>query len=189
VRGGLNGCQSHRIPLPLHNPNALVRKFFALDKNYLLEGVQLRLQDRLLVDLIERAKTSYEQIHNPLGLDDAFSEKISHYLPKNLQPLYTFYQNLAGIYRFKFGETQLAFLWDGKDHTDQYEEDWKGAFNVWTTRFCCNPQFVQSVLDLTVFMPENQHAHLAENRMNAVMLELFDVKIHKQKGIVEMRVA
>jgi hypothetical protein len=189
VYGRLQACQSTEFPYLCATQIALVRKFFALDKNYLLEGVQLRLQDRLLVELIDRARSSYEQIHNPLGLDDAFSEKISRYLPKNLQPLYTFYQNLAGIYRYKYGENQLGFLWDGKDHADQYGEDWNGAFQVWTTRLCCNPQFVQSVLDLTVFMPENQHTHLAENRMNAVMLELFDVKIHKQKGIVEMRVA
>src|SRR5204862_4268115 len=90
--GGLRGHQSTELPYLCATQIALVRKFFALDKNYLLEGVQLRLQDRLLVELIERAKTSYEQIHNPLGLDDAFSEKISRYFPKNLQPLYSFYQ-------------------------------------------------------------------------------------------------
>ncbi len=193
----------------------MVRKFFALDKNYLLEGVQLRLQDRLLVALIDQAKKAYEQLHNPLGLNDAFSEKIIHYHPrsvssqteiptetevlstlsnpnchtKDLQPLYTFYQNLAGIYRFKFGENQLGFLWDGKDHSEKYQEDWSRTFQEWTTRLCGQSQFVQSILDLTVFLPDNPHAHLAENRMNAVMLGLFEVKIHKQKGIFAMKVA
>ena len=167
----------------------MVRKFFPLDKNYLLEGVQLRLQDRLLAVLIEQAKAAYEQMHNPLGLNDAFSEKIIRYYPKNLQPLYAFYQNLAGIYRFKFGENQLDFLWDGKDHTEKYQEDWTRTFQKWTARLCVQSHFVQSVLDLTVFLPDNHPTHLAENRMNAVMLGLFEVKIHKQKGIVEMKVA
>jgi len=167
----------------------VVRKFFPLDKNYLLEGVQLRLQERLLVALIDQAKATYEQMHNPLGLNDAFSEKVIRYCPKNLQPLNTFYQNLAGIYRYKFGENQLSFLWDGKDHTEKYQENWSRTFQEWTTRLCSQSQFIQSVLDLTVFLPDNHHAHLAENRMNAVMLGLFEVRIHRQKGIMKMKVA
>ena len=167
----------------------VVRKFFALDKNYLLEEAQLRLQDSLLFELVDRAKTTYQLLHNPLGLNDAFSEIIAAYRPQNLKPLNSFYQNLAGIYRYKFGDNQLDFLWDGKDHSEKYQEDWSLTFQQWTHRLCEQTQFVQAVLDLTVFLPENRQVHLAENRMNAVMLGLLEVKIHKQKGIVEMNVA
>ncbi len=176
----------------------MVRKFFPLDKNYLLEAAQLRSKDRLLTELIERAKFRYQQIHNPLGLNDAFSEMISNYIPTDLVPLTAFYENLAGVYRFKFGETQLGFLWDGKDHTDKYEEDWTHTFNQWSEKLCDRSQFVQAVLDLAVFLPQRSsvsndsnpsQAHLAENRMNAVMLGVFELKIHKQKGIVQMKVA
>jgi hypothetical protein len=167
----------------------LVRKFFPLDKNYLLEAAQLRSEKCLLTELVDRAKIKYQEIHNPLGLNDAFSEKIVKYELHNLGPLSVFYQNLAGVYRFKFGETQLGFLWDGKDHADKYEEDWMSTFRAWATRLCDTPQFVQAVLDLTVFLPDNRHVHLAENRMNAVMLGLFELKIHKQKGIVQLKIA
>ncbi len=167
----------------------MVRKFFPLDKNYLLEETQLRLRDPLLVDLVELTKRKYESIHNPLGLKDSFSEKIAYYRPMNLAPLYSFYENLAGIYRYKFGENQLGFLWDGKDHSEKYQEEWMEAFKAWTLQLCYQGQFVQAVLDVTVFLPDNQHVQLAENRMNAVMLNLFELKIHKNKGIVEMQVA
>lgn len=167
----------------------MVRKFFPLDKNYLLEETQLRAQDYLLTELIESAKVAYQQFHNPLGLNDVFTEKIICFKSQNLIPLNSFYQNLAGIYRYKFGENQLGFLWDGKEHTEKYEQDWSRAFRQWTHQLCHQPQFVQAVLDLSVFLPENRQAQLAENRMNAVMLGLFELKIHKQKGILEMRVA
>ncbi|MEJ0056909.1 MAG: hypothetical protein WDN75_15390 [Bacteroidota bacterium] len=167
----------------------MVRKFFPLDKNYLLEEAQLRLKDRLLTDLVEISKITYQQFHNPLGLNDAFSEKITQYKVHNLKPLESFYQNLAGVYRYKYGETQLGFLWDGKDHSEKYEEDWENAFLRWTEKLCTHPQFVQAVLDLTVFLPDNRHADLAENRMNAVMLDLFEIRIHKSKGIVKLKVA
>jgi len=167
----------------------VVRKFFAHDKNYLLEEAQLRAQDYLLTKLIDSAITAYQQLNNPLGLNDVFSEKIAAYYPKDLKSLYPFYQNLAGIYRFKFGENQLEFLWDGKDHTEKYLEDWSLSFQQWTALLCRQIQFVQAVLDLTVFLPDTPHAQMSENRMNAVLPGLFDVKIHKQKGIVEMKVA
>ncbi len=167
----------------------MVRKFFPHDKNYLLEETQFRLQDCLLTELIEKAKASYELINNPLGLNDGFSDKIKFYHPQNLKTLYPCYQNMAGIYRYKFGENQLDFLWDGKDHTEKYAEEWSVTFMKWTGKLCMQIQFVQAVLDLTVFLPDNGQVQLAESRMNAVMLGLFELKIHKQKGIVAMKVA
>ncbi len=169
----------------------MVWKFFALDKNYLLEEAQLALQDTLLASLVEKTKKHYEEQHNPIGLMDSFSLKIRNHSPRNLKPLGSFYQTLAGIYRFKFGHNQLEFLWDGKSHFEKYQRDWTSMFELWMDEFRQRPQFIQAVLDLTVFLPENRHADLAENRMNFVMLQFFsqkdgfqEVKIHKNRGIV-----
>lgn len=167
----------------------MVRKFFPQDKNYLLEAAQLRAQDRLLTILIDKAIATYQRVHNPLGLNDAFSEKIAQYYPRSLTSLHPFYESLAGIYRFKYGEIQLGFLWDGRDHDEKYGEDWWGTFDSWTTQLCHDMQFAQAVLDLTVFLPDGGPVQLAENRMNAVMLNLFEVRIHKQRGIVKAKVA
>lgn len=167
----------------------MIRKFFPLDKNYLLEEAQLSLQDTLLDQLVERVKMHHQAIHNPLGLNDSFSAKLKAYTAKNRKPLYTFYQNLAGVYRYKYGENQLGFVWDGRDHTQIYKEEWIETFTAWTGQFCTNELFLQAVLDLTVFLPDNRHAHLAEGRMNHFVLKHFEVKIHKNRGIVEMKVA
>jgi hypothetical protein len=167
----------------------VIRKFFPLDKNYLLEEAQLFLQDSLLTQLVENVKTCHQQIHNPLDLDDAFSRRLKDYHSKNLKPLYSFYQNLAGVYRYKYGENQLEFTWDGRDHTDKYKEEWSEAFFTWTNGFCKHELFIQAVLDLTVFLPQNRKADLAENRMNHFALKHFDVKIHKSRGIVQLKVA
>lgn len=167
----------------------MIRKFFPHDKNYLLEDAQLRTRDRLLTLLIDKAVVTYQRVNNPLGLNDAFSERIAAYFPRSLNSLYGFYDMLAGVYRFKFGENQLTFLWDGRDHSDKYEEDWSAVFEVWTDLLCREMQFAQAVLDLTVFLPENPFVHLAENRMQALMLGRFEVKLHKQKGLVPLRVA
>jgi hypothetical protein len=167
----------------------VIRKFFPLDKNYLLEDAQLSLQESLLTQLIVHVKECYLQIHNPLGLNDTFSQQITQFEVRNFKPLHNFYQNLAAIYRYKFGENQLTFVWDGRDHHEIYKSEWAEAFEQWTSDFCKHELFLQAVLDLTVFLPDNRQAHLAENRMNHFILKHFDVKFHKSRGLVEMKVA
>jgi len=167
----------------------VIRKFFPLDKNYLLEEAQLSLQDHLLHSLIDKVKDEYMERHNPLRIMDTLTEKILGYKPKNLKLLYPFYQNIAGVYRYKFGVNQLEILWDGSDHMERYRQEWTDVFNKWTTTFCEQNQFLLAVMDLTVFLPLNRKAHLAENRMNVCITQFFELKIHKNRGIMEMKVA
>ena len=159
----------------------LVRKFFPLDKNYLLEEAQLSLQDELLTRLIEIVKNTFTQQTNLLGLLDDFGLKVKNYHAGNLKPLSNFYQNICGVYRFKNSDNQLEFVWDGREHLETYKEQWSKTFVRWVNDFCQQELFVQAVLDLTVFLPEN--------RMNNFMLRQFGVKMHKTKGLVEMKVA
>ena len=162
----------------------MIRKFFPLDKNYLLEEAQLLLQEPLLSSLVDVVKAEYEIRHNPLGISDEWILKIREYKPSNLKLLNGFYQNLAGIYRYKHGDNQLEFSWDGVAHSEKYKLAWTDFFKNQISAFCKSELFIRAVLDLTVFLPENRNAQLAENRMNHFMLQTFDVKIHKQRGIV-----
>lgn len=169
----------------------MVHKFFPLDKNYLLEEAQFALQEILLSELFDKVKTAYDQNTNPLGLQDEFSKKISKYkpTPRKLKTLNNFYKNMAAAYRFKYSDNQLEFLWDGRDQSEKYREEWATAFLKLMNEFCKEELFVQAVLDLTVFFPENQKADLVESRMNNFMLRHFEVKFHKTKGMVAMKVA
>ncbi|MBX2941872.1 MAG: hypothetical protein KF860_05970 [Cyclobacteriaceae bacterium] len=167
----------------------MIRKFFPLDKNYLLEEAQLSLQYHLLLSLIEKVKEVYIQRHNPLHIMDELSKKIVDYKPKNLKLLYPFYHNMAAVYRYKHGDNQLEFIWDGADHIESYREDWSSTFEKWTSGFCEHHHFLMAVMDLTVFLPLNRKAHLAENRMNSFITQFFDIKIHKNRGIIEMKMA
>ena len=167
----------------------MLRKFFQLDKNYLLEKAQLELKDQLLFQLFDLVIQTYEQQQNPLGWGDDFSLKIKNYKLLNLEPLEEFYYKLAGVYRFKWGANQLEFLWDGSDHQEKYKSDWTHFFETQIRIFCRQELFIQAVLDLTVFLPENRTADLAENRMNHFMLQHFEVKFHKSRGLVAMKVA
>ncbi len=154
----------------------MVRKFFPLDKNYLLEEAQLRLQDRLLYRLADLVKEEYELRNNPLGICDDFIQKVREFTPTDLKPLHEFYKTLAGVYRYKFGDNQLEFLWDGAGHSEKYETEWTEFFTKQVRIFLKNELFIRAVLDLTVF---NNYSQLAENRMNNFMLQTFEVKLRK----------
>lgn len=127
--------------------------------------------------------------YNPLGLDDSYSKRIKSFEPKDLDSLNTFYQNLAAVYRYKCGDTQLEFIWDGGEHFEKYKLEWSDAFDQWSAQFFRQELFIKAVLDLTVFLPVNKKVHLAENRMNNFIHQQFEIKIHKTKGILELRVA
>ena len=138
---------------------------------------------------MDTVKEQYQLQNNPLGLEDTFTKKIAKYKYTNLKNLNSFYHLLAGVYRFKFGDNQLEFLWDGTDHFEKYKNDWSNVFDRWIRELCQREQFVQAVLDLTVFRSQTEQPQMAANRMNFVMLSFFELKVHKSKGLVRMKVA
>ncbi|HEX8059880.1 MAG TPA: hypothetical protein VF473_03045 [Cyclobacteriaceae bacterium] len=159
----------------------MVRKFFPLDKNYLLEEAQLELKGTLLSCLVGMVKEEYEHRYNPLGICDEFIHKVRDYEADDLKALENFYHTLAGVYRYKFGDNQLQFMWDGGDQLQTYKKEWSAFFADQTKSFCKNELFIKAVLDLTVF---NNYSQLSENRMNNFMLHSFEVKL--QKGFIKV---
>lgn len=164
----------------------MVKKFFPLDKNYLLEEAQLTLRGVLLDRLLTIVKSEYEAVYNPLGIPDTLTLRIRGYQLNDISPLKTFYETLSGVYRYKFSDNQLQFMWDGGDHLEKYKKEWSEFFADQVKSFCRKELFIKAVLDLTVFFDENRDAQMIENRMNNFMLQTFEVKIDKRKGLVRV---
>ena len=167
----------------------MIKKYFPFDKNYILEKAQLDQEERLTVYLINFVKAYYQANSNPLGLLDNTMTQVLAHKTDYAERLREFYLNLAGIYRFKHGQNQLEFLFDGQDHYEKYLKDWKSTFKEWLIEFCGKPNFVRAVLELTVFYPEGRKSELAENRMKTFIHQHFDLKVYKYRGIVPMKVA
>ncbi len=161
----------------------MVRKYFPLDKNYLLEKAQLSLEQMLIPEIVEIAKTHYASQNNPLGLEDATWRRIKKYKLTKIERFIPFYRDLAGIYRYKFGDNQLEFLFDGTDHIQKYKDDWSNMFNEWVSMFCAKEQFIRVVLDLSVYYNEIDKPQLIENRLQSFIPNFFELKISKHKGI------
>jgi len=133
---------------------------------------------------VHQAQSAHEQIHNPLGLDDEFTMRIRSFRPTEFPGMEACYQVLSAIYRYRAGTNQLEFLWDGSDHLTRYRADWTRQFREWTALFCKDPLFVQAVLDLTVFLPEDANPEMAGARMQHFMLKQLGMRLHRTRGLV-----
>lgn len=164
----------------------MLRKFFPLDKNYVLEEAQLSLESSLLEYLVDFVKIEYLIRANPLGMMDDAAVKIQQHRGRDFRHLHEFYLNLMGLFRYKFyGDNQLEFIFGGKDAYRQYQEEWAIQFKEWAKAFCKHQNFLRAVLDLTVFYPADSPVLMVDNRMNVFISQFFEVRIHPQKGIVK----
>jgi hypothetical protein len=168
----------------------VLRKFFPLDKNYILEKAQLSLEQSLLQYLVDYVKVEYLLRHNPLGIADETAQKIEHHTSPDFRHLHEFYLTLTGIFRFTYyGDNQLTFIFDGRDDFEKYQREWTEQFKKWTKEFCKHQNFLRAVLDLTVFYPVDSPFLMVDSRMPAFISQFFEVKIHPQKGILKKHVA
>jgi hypothetical protein len=167
------------------------RKYFPRDKNYILESAQLSLEIKLLPYLVDYVKVEYLIRHNPLGIDDDTSRKITnHTSDQDFSQLQEFYHNLTGAYRFMFySDNQLTFSFDGRDEFERYQEEWENMFRRWVKEFCKHENFLRAVLELTVFYPQDYTPQMAGLRMSAFIMRFFEIKLDPQKGFVKIKVA
>ncbi len=165
-------------------------KLFHLDKNYLLKEAQTSLRKTLLTEFVNRALQQYHILHNPLGLVDTTVAALNQYqLKKDYPAFHNFYQKIAAIYRFKFGDNQLPILWDGRSHVEYYQDEWSAFFEVETNAMFLQPAFLKMILEIAVFGRKGQNQELMIYRLSGFIREHFNMQVYKKKGVVELKIA
>jgi len=164
----------------------MIRRLFPSDKNYLMFEAQESQKEKLLNFLVKYCKNFYLQNHNPLGLvDDTILEIInSNDFPE--EAFDEFYHDLGAIYRFKYNEVQLEFLFDGSTHYDKYSREWIDFFKQHIYAFCSNRFFLRAVLDIAVFHKQDRVALLAGDRLKYFLENFYSMKVYKYRGIMEL---
>jgi hypothetical protein len=164
----------------------VVRKFFPLDKNYILEQAQLSLEENLLEYLVDYVKVQYMLQHNPLGLVDEMIQRIQQHQSNDYSKLHDFYVTLSGIFRYKYyHDNQLSFIFSGEEPFDRYCREWQDEFRKWMKKFCQQKNFMMGVLELTVFYPQEDEARFIGERLTTFVAQEFAIRLHPQKGIVK----
>jgi len=164
-------------------------KLFTLDKNYILKEAQIKLKKQLLTQLIDEVKNDYIQKCNPLGLIDPTISSIRSHTYSDLEYLDSFYFELAGIYRLKYGENQLEFLFDGASHFIKYQEEWGKTFKKWTQDFFQHQHFIRAILEGSVLKPEEHIQKNVQIRLKLFLEQFFHLRIYKYRGIRKIQTA
>jgi hypothetical protein len=168
----------------------VLRKFFPLDKNYVLEEAQLSLENSLLEYLVDYVKVQYMLQFNSLGLVDETVQRIEQHHSKDYSKLQELYITLMGIFRYQYyHDNQLEFSFDGREPIDRYREEWSTEYKIWVRHLCQHKNFLWGVLELTVFYPKEAEAQFIGNRINVFVSQFFELRIHPQKGIFRKNVA
>ncbi|AGA77873.1 hypothetical protein [Echinicola vietnamensis] len=167
----------------------MIQKLFPLDKNYILRQAQSVMEEELVEVLVQELKKSYTLLYNPLGLMDNTYQQIveTQVFPKDR--VRVIYEQLCGIYRFKYGSNQLEFLFDGRSHLDKYREDWKAQFTNWLRELGTHEPYVKTMLRMTVLFDTENRAEFAENRCKSFINDFFKLKIVKRKGELKLKIA
>jgi hypothetical protein len=162
------------------------KKWFLMDKNYILKEAQLVLKEQLVFWTVKYAKEFYQQHYNPLGLVDETVAKIEQADFQDFYLLETFYARLASIYRYKHGETQLQLLFDGATHYEKYKAAWLETYKTWIRELYSEWLTLRAVLEITVFKQHSEHQmRLINQRLQSYIEHHFDVRLYVYKGIVD----
>jgi hypothetical protein len=164
-------------------------KLFTLDKNYLLKQAQEQLRVYLLTELVDHARKVYITNYNPLGLIDQTIESLISADTFSIEFLDNFYNELAGIYRFKYGENQLEILFDGTTHTDKYMRDWKRSFHRWTHELITQKHFLRALLEGAFLKPDADTSRLVEVRLKLMLENHFGLRVYVYHGIRKIHAA
>jgi len=162
------------------------KKWFLMDKNYMLKEAQLVQKEQLVFWTVKYARAFYQHEYNPLGLVDDTISQIQGAKFSEFHLLDTFYSKLASVYRYKHGETQLEFLFDGASHYEKYKTDWLENYKEWITELFHERLTLRAILEITVFNLHSEHQlQLINTRLQNYIEQYFDVRLYTHKGIVD----
>lgn len=161
---------------------SLDQKYFPSDKNYLLKTVQAFSKEALLQEWTKQAYDGYMRNENPMGLEDDFTLYIKTEIKKGISILEEPYDLLAAIYRYKYGDNQLSFLWDGRTHMEYYDELWRDTYLDWTRKVCDKPDVYRSIIKAAM-AEKNVNIDFLKMGIRRALLKSFKVRISRAQKL------
>lgn len=166
----------------------MIEKLFPLDKNYILRQAQSVLEEELIDRMVFELKRSYTFLFNPLRLMDPTYERILDTMEFPRERVRLIYRQLCGIYRFKHGDNQLEFLFDGRTHFEKFQEDWSAALIHYVQELGQYEPYVKTMLRMTVLYDTETRAEWSENNCKAFINQFFEVRVVKRQGELKLKV-
>lgn len=128
---------------------------------------------------VQELLNAYNQQHNPMGLEDDFTIELRTkiFLGKDL--LTDIYDLLAAIYRHDHGDNQLAFQWDGREHMEVYDAEWKDSYAKWIRQLSLVKEVQRPILRYAVSGDQVNSEFLRQSIRKGV-LSYFSMRLKSQ---------
>ena len=162
---------------------SIEERYFPADKNYLLKTVQAFSKHALVQQWALEAFNGYMLQENPLGLEDDFTISIKSEIGNGAFILEDIYDLIAAVYRYKHGDNQLSFLWDGRTHMEHYDEEWRKTFLSWIKTLCQNKEIYRSVIKAAMADNTTNTDFLAVS-VRRFVLRYFDVRLTRSQRLL-----
>jgi hypothetical protein len=162
---------------------SIEERYFSADKNYLLKTVQAFSKHLLLEKWANEAYNGYMCQENPLGLEDDFTLSIKSDMTKGVYILEDLYDAIAAVYRYKHGDNQLSFLWDGRTHMEHYDEEWRTTFQNWCTTLCQHKEVYRTIIKAAMADQKTNTDFLAMT-MRRFVLKHFNVRLTRSQRLM-----
>ena len=154
-------------------------KYFNQDKNYLLKSVQAFSKEILLDQWIKQVFEAYNEMHNPMGLEDDFIIELRKSIHKGRKLLEDNYDLVAGIYRYSHSDNQLEFNWDGRSHMETYDEEWKAMYRTYIVELSRLKEVQRSVIKYAIHGDESNTIFLVMG-IRRTILSHFKFRLRSQ---------
>lgn len=154
-------------------------RYFSQDKNYLLKTVQAFSKEYLLDLWTKEILIAYNLQHNPMGLEDSFTLELKEKIGAAKELLTESYDVLAAVYRFDFGDNQLAFQWDGRTHMEVYDADWKEMYTHWIQELSMRKEIQRPLLKYVVSSGQINTDFLVQSIRKGI-LSYFGIRMRAQ---------
>jgi hypothetical protein len=162
---------------------SIEERYFTADKNYLLKTVQAFSKQALVEKWAVEAYNGYMVQENPLGLEDDFTLSIKNEIPKGAFILEDIYDLVAAVYRYKHGDNQLSFLWDGRTHMEHYDEEWRTTFLKWISLLCQHKEVYRTVIKAAMADRHTNTDFLAAT-IRRFVLKHFNVRVTRSQRLM-----
>lgn len=155
-------------------------KYFPQDKNTILRAAQGFIEPQLLHLWVKKALEVYKQLENPLGLVDDFILELEKITEFDTSLLSEIYEIMSAIYRFKRGNNQLEFIWDGRSHYEVYAENWKRDFEESIASITESPEVYRPIMKSCILKQPTNHRMLFY-AIRRIVLQQAQVQVGRNK--------
>ena len=78
----------------------------------------------------------------------------------------------------------MSIIWDGRNQSEFYEENWKNYFKNQVDSMLKNSTFIRIIVNLTALNKTSKNLKKLHYRLSNLIKNKFEIQVFKKKGLV-----